>query len=76
MTIIIYITNITLSINVAASGFPPLGNIHYCCLIIESGPCFSPCVAGHTFIPTTDLRLGAPLQLQLTNLNKATLNGD
>uniref|UniRef100_A0A061S9K8 Uncharacterized protein n=1 Tax=Tetraselmis sp. GSL018 TaxID=582737 RepID=A0A061S9K8_9CHLO len=42
----------------AGSGFRPLSKIPDCCLSKKSGPCLSPSVAGHSFKPAKDLRLG------------------
>ncbi len=52
---------------VAASGFPPLRKIPYCCLPQESGPYLSPNVAGHPLRPATHRCLGGPLPRQLAN---------
>lgn len=57
----------------AASEFPPLCNIPYCCLPQESGPCLSSSVADHPLKPAIDRRLGRPLPHQLSNLTRAHL---
>ena len=57
----------------AASGFPPLCNIPYCCLPQESGPCLSPNVADHPLRPARDRRLGEPLPHLLANPSWAHL---
>ena len=58
---------------VAASGFPPLRNIPYCCLPQESGPCLSPNLADHPLRSATDRSFGKPLPYQLANPTRAHL---
>ena len=52
---------------VAASGFPPLSNIPYCCLPQESGPCLSSSVTDHPLRPVMRHSLGEPLPHQLAD---------
>ena len=56
---------------VAASGFPPLRKIPYCCLPQKSGPYLNPSVADHPLRPATDHGLGKPLPYQQANRTQA-----